>query len=149
VLDQPSTRLHQPLLQARQGPLLNPPRRCQPSPLVAQIVSDRTQPELLLVGPKSVVALPSHYHRLLVLLDRLRHRASLVVEPHACAAKCACMLEALSREVDLAECDRGGHDTPFQSRQKAQQYGRSVAFFRSPYNQGNHLQAPLDTQLVT
>jgi hypothetical protein len=38
MLYQPAAGLHQPLLQARQGPLLDPLRHRQPPPPVAQVL---------------------------------------------------------------------------------------------------------------
>ena len=42
---QPSAGLHQPLLQARQRPLLDPLRQHQSPPEVAQIISNEGQPQ--------------------------------------------------------------------------------------------------------
>jgi len=43
MFDQPSSGLHQPLLQTRQRPVLDPSGQCQPSPQIAQIVGQQAQ----------------------------------------------------------------------------------------------------------
>ena len=43
MLDQPPARFHQPLLQARQRPALDPPRQSQSPPQVAQVVGEHAE----------------------------------------------------------------------------------------------------------
>ena len=50
VLDQSATRLHQPLLQTRQQPVVDCRWQHQPPPQVPQVVGDHTQPQAHLVG---------------------------------------------------------------------------------------------------
>src|ERR1035437_7145241 len=80
VLDQSSTRFHQPLLQARQRPVLDSLRQHQPPPQVHKVVGQHAQPESYLIGPEMMAAQPRHLHRLLAFFDPLLRRASLVVE---------------------------------------------------------------------
>ena len=47
VLDQPTAGLHQPVLQARQRPTLDPVRQSEPSPQVAQVVGQHAELEFL------------------------------------------------------------------------------------------------------
>ena len=47
VLDQPTSGLHQPVLQARQRPTLDPVRQSEPSPQVAQVVGQHAELEFL------------------------------------------------------------------------------------------------------
>src|ERR1022692_4864330 len=80
VLDQASACFHQPLLQARERPVLDSLRQHQPPPQVPQVVGQHAQPESYLIGPEMMAAQPRHLHRLLAFFDPLLRRASLVVE---------------------------------------------------------------------
>lgn len=51
VFHEPATRLHQPLLQTRQRPRINPFRQPEPPPQVAQVVRDHAEPQPHLVSP--------------------------------------------------------------------------------------------------
>src|SRR6516162_10584298 len=82
VLDQPAARLHQPLLQTAQRPVVNSPRQHQPPPQVPQVVGNYAQPKPHLVRPESMATQPRHLHRLLAFLDPLLRLPPLVVEPH-------------------------------------------------------------------
>ena len=82
VLDQASARFHQPLLQARQRPILNPLRRRQPPPQIPQVVNQQAQCQPDLARAEPMASEPRHLHRLLAFLDPLLRRPSLVVEAH-------------------------------------------------------------------
>src|ERR1035437_4853056 len=82
MFHQPSARLHQSLLQARQRPVANPLRKYQSPPEVAQVIGDHAQPQPHLVGPEPVTTQPCHLHRLLAFLDPLLGSAPLVIESH-------------------------------------------------------------------
>jgi hypothetical protein len=43
MFHQPSSGLHQPLLQTRERPVLDPSGQCQPSSQIAQIVGQQAQ----------------------------------------------------------------------------------------------------------
>jgi hypothetical protein len=68
---QPSARFHQPLLQARERPVVDSLRQHQPPPQVAQVVGQHAQPESYLTGPEMMAAQPRHLHRLLAFFDPL------------------------------------------------------------------------------
>src|ERR1017187_1633254 len=82
VLDQSAARLHQPLLQTGQRPVLGLLRQHQPPPEVSQVVGDEAQPEPHFIRPEPMATQPRHLHRLLAFLDPLLRRPPLVVEPH-------------------------------------------------------------------
>src|ERR1700675_4993240 len=80
VLDRASARFHQPLLQARERPVVYSLRQHQPSPQVPQVVGQHAQPQSYLIEPEMMAAQPRHLHRLLAFFDRFLRRASLVVK---------------------------------------------------------------------
>src|SRR5229473_4697958 len=80
VLDQASACFHQPLLQARERPVVDSLRQHQPPPQVPQVVGQHAQPDSYLIGPEMMAAQPRHLHRLLAFFDPLLRRASFVVE---------------------------------------------------------------------
>ncbi len=82
MFHQPPARLHEPLLQARQRPVLDPLRQHEPPPQISQVVGEHAQPQPYLVGPEPMAAQPRHLHRLLAFFDPLLRRSPLVVEPH-------------------------------------------------------------------
>lgn len=63
MLDQPPTRLHQPLLQTRQRPVVDLPGKRQPPPEISQVVGDQAQQKPDLVRPESVAAQLRHLRR--------------------------------------------------------------------------------------
>jgi hypothetical protein len=79
VLDQPTSRLHQPLLHSRQRPLLDPLRQHQAPPQVPQVSCDHAQPQAHLIGPEPMATQACHLHCLLSCLDPLLSGVSLVV----------------------------------------------------------------------
>lgn len=81
MLDQPPTRLHQPLLQAGQRPVVDFPCQDQPPAQVPQIVGNHAQPQPDLVRAEPMATQPCHLDRLLSFLDPLLRRSSLVIEP--------------------------------------------------------------------
>src|SRR5580658_6954931 len=83
MLDDPSTGLHQPLLQAGKRPLPDPRGQRQPAPQIPEVIGDDTQPEPHLVGAEAVTGKPRHRDRLLAFLYPLFRRAALVVEAPA------------------------------------------------------------------
>src|SRR5215472_15279720 len=82
MLDEPSTGLHQPLLQAAERPLLDPRGQRQPPPQIPEVIGNDTQPEPHLIGAEAMAAQPRHRDRLLALLYPLFSRTTLVVEAH-------------------------------------------------------------------
>src|SRR5450756_1555905 len=82
MFHQPSSGLHQPLLQAGQGPVLNPSRQTQPPPQIPQVVGQQAQRQPHLVRAEPMAREPRHLDRLLSLLDPLLRRPPLVIEPH-------------------------------------------------------------------
>jgi hypothetical protein len=87
MFHQPSSGLHQPLLQAREGPVLNPSRQTQAPPQVPQIVGQQAQRQPHLVRAETMARQARHLHRLLAFLDPLLRRPPLVVEPHHCPTR--------------------------------------------------------------
>ena len=71
MLDQPPTGLHQPLLQARQRPTLDPVRHSEPSPQVAQVVGQYAELQPHFVGPKAMARKPRPVCGLLPFSDPL------------------------------------------------------------------------------
>jgi putative transposase len=60
VFHQPTARLHQPLLQAGQGPIVDPPWSHQPLPQVPQVIGNHTQPQAYLVRSEPMATEPRH-----------------------------------------------------------------------------------------
>src|SRR5262245_55167389 len=56
MLDQPAAGLHQPLLQTRQRPVVNPPRQDQPPPQITQVVGDQAQHQADFIRAETVTA---------------------------------------------------------------------------------------------
>src|ERR1035437_1108017 len=82
MFDQPSSGLHQPLLQAGQRPVLDSLGQRQPPPQISQVVSQHTQREPHSVGAETMAREASHLYRLFPLFDPLLSRASLLIEAH-------------------------------------------------------------------
>ena len=86
MLEQPPACLHQPVLQARQRPALDPVRQSEPSPQVTQVVGQHAQLQSHFVGPEAMTRQPRPVRGLFTFFDPLLGRAALVVEPHHRAA---------------------------------------------------------------
>jgi len=82
VPDQPPARLEQPLLKAREGPLLDGDGEHQSPQQVAKVVGDDAEQQTDLVGPEAVTGKPCPVGRGLAFLDPLLSRAALIVEAH-------------------------------------------------------------------
>ena len=82
MLDQPTAGLHQPVLQARQRPTLDPVRQSEPSPQVAQVVGQHAELQSHFVGPKAMARKPRPVCGLLAFFNPLLGRAALVLEAH-------------------------------------------------------------------
>src|SRR5262245_54044703 len=78
VPDQPPAGLEQPLLKAREGPILDGDRENEPAQQVAEVIGDDAEEQPHLVGPEAVTGEPSPVGRGLALLDPLLGRAALV-----------------------------------------------------------------------
>ena len=72
VLDQPTAGLHQPVLQARQRPTLDPVRQSEPPPQVAQVVGQHAQLQSHFVGPEAMTRQPRPVRGLFAFFDRSR-----------------------------------------------------------------------------
>ena len=72
--------LEQPLLKAREGPVLNGDGENEPAQQVAEVVGDDAEEQPHLIGSKAVTEEPRPVGRGLALLDSLLGGASLVVE---------------------------------------------------------------------
>ncbi len=81
VLHKSPTRLDQPLLQARQGPVPDSPGEHHLSPQVADIIGNDTQPQPHLVGPEPMATEARRLHRLLAFFDLLLGCPTLIIEP--------------------------------------------------------------------
>src|ERR1035437_4438932 len=75
MFDQPSSGLHQPLLQTRQRPVLDSLGQHQPPPQIPQIVGQQAQRQPHLVRAETMATQSRHLHRLLSLFDPLLSRA--------------------------------------------------------------------------
>ena len=82
MLNQASSGCDQSLLQARQGPVPDSLRPCQPPPKVAQVIGDDGQPQPDLVRPEPVTTEPRHLHCLLSFFDPLLRCPPFVVKPY-------------------------------------------------------------------
>src|ERR1035437_9607913 len=82
MFHQPSSRLHQPLLQTRQRPVLDSLGQRQPPPQIPQVVGQQAQRQPHLVRAETMAREASHLYGLLALLDPLLCRTPLVVKPH-------------------------------------------------------------------
>src|ERR1022692_3809328 len=67
----PSTRLHQPLLQTRERPVLDSLGRRQPPPQIPQVVGQQAQRQPHLVRAETMTTQSRHLHRLLPLFSSL------------------------------------------------------------------------------
>jgi hypothetical protein len=71
VLDQSPASLHEPLLQARQRPVIDPLRQHVATPQVAQIVGQQTKLYACFIGSEPMTRQPCPMRRLLAFLDPL------------------------------------------------------------------------------
>src|SRR5262245_36338315 len=72
--------LEQPLLETREGPLLDGDRQDQPAQQVAEVVGDHAEEQSDLVGPEPMAGEPGPVRGRLAPLDPLLGSAPLVVE---------------------------------------------------------------------
>ena len=82
MLHQPASGFHQPLLETRERPALDPRRQDQSAPEVAQVVGQDTQLQAHFVRPETMARQPRPVGGRLAFLDPLLRRAALVVEPY-------------------------------------------------------------------
>src|ERR1039458_3978405 len=79
---QPASGLHQPLLQAGQGPVLNPSRQTQPPPKIPQVVGQQAQRQPHLIRAKTMTRQAGHLYGPLPLPAPLLLSPPLLIEPH-------------------------------------------------------------------
>ena len=77
VLHQPAPGLHQPLLETRERPALDPRRQDQSAPEVGQVVGQDAQLQAYLVRPEPMARQPRPVGRLLAFFDPLLCGAAL------------------------------------------------------------------------
>ena len=82
VLHQSAARLHQPLLETRERPALDPWRQDQSAPEIAQVVGQDAQLQTHFVRPETMARQPRPVRGLLAFLDPLLRGTPLVVEAH-------------------------------------------------------------------
>src|SRR2546426_10030166 len=80
VSDEPRAGLEEPLLEARQGPVLDGDGHDQPAQQIAEILGDHSEEQPLLVGPEAVAGEPGPVGGFLAFLDPLLGRPALVVQ---------------------------------------------------------------------
>src|SRR5207245_2064615 len=78
--DQPPAGFEQPLLETREGPVLDGDRQDQPTQQIAEVVGDDAEQQTNLVSPEAVTGEARPVSRGLALLDPLLGRPALVVE---------------------------------------------------------------------
>ena len=71
VLHEPSARLHQPMLQARQRPAFDSLRQPQPPPEITQVVGQHAELQADFVRPEAMARQPCPVRRLFAFFDPL------------------------------------------------------------------------------
>ena len=80
MLHQPAPSFHQPLLETRERPALDPPRQDQSAPEVTQVVRQDAQLQAHLVRPDPMARQPRPGGRLFASFDPLLRRADITSE---------------------------------------------------------------------